>query len=81
MTKVGGQACAIGNFIKYGGATILTHYKAMPANCIFAAIVTRLQVTIVLPYPLLNHDPPICIINDAMGFIILWPWKLTKKCM
>jgi hypothetical protein len=30
---------------------------------------------------LLDHDPPIHIIMDAMGFIVFWPWKLIEKYM
>jgi hypothetical protein len=70
LTKARNRACAIGNFIKYGGVATLTHYKAMLADCISITIVMGLQVVVALPYPLLDHDPPIHIIMDAMGFIV-----------
>ncbi len=59
------------NFIKYGGMATLTHYKAMLVDCIYVAIAIGLQLVASLPYLLLDHDLPICIINDVMGFIIL----------
>ncbi len=73
MTKVGRQGVVIGNFIKYGGGATLTHNKTMPLDCISITIATCLQAVIALPYPLLDHDPPIRIIKEAIGFIVLWP--------
>jgi hypothetical protein len=43
----------------------------MLVDCIFVAIAIGLQVVASLPYPLLDHDPPIRIIKNVMGFIIL----------
>jgi len=80
LTKVGRQGVAIGNFIKCGEGAALTHNKAMPHNCIYVAIATSLQAIAALPYPLLDHVTlPIRTKKEAMGFIILWPWNLTKK--
>ncbi len=70
MTKIRRQGVVIGNFIKYGGGTTLTHNKTMPPNSVSIAITTCLQAAIALPYPLLDHDLPIRIIKEALGFIV-----------
>jgi hypothetical protein len=40
-------------------------------DCISIAISTGYENVIGLPYPLLDHDPPIHIILYAMGFIVM----------
>jgi hypothetical protein len=78
VIKVKIKGCAINNFIKYiGGRGILHHNTIMSNDCIFVTIFSRLQAIVALPYPLFDHDLPIHIVKDAIGFIILWPWKLT----
>jgi hypothetical protein len=27
----------------------------------------------------LDQDPPLCTIDYAIGYVVLWPWKLTKQ--
>lgn len=78
MIKVEIKGCAINNFIKYiGGRGALHHNKIMLNDCIFVAISLSLQAIVALSYPLLDHDLPLHIVKDAIGFIIRWPWKLT----
>jgi hypothetical protein len=43
----------------------------MPNDCISIAISIGYENAIALPYPLLDHDPPIHIILYAMGFIVM----------
>jgi hypothetical protein len=55
------------------------HNHAMLEECIFVSITSCLLVSVHLPYPEPGHDPPLCIIDRAIGYIILWPWKFTTK--
>jgi hypothetical protein len=45
----------------------------MSNDYIFVVISSRLQAIVALSYPLFDHDLPIHIIKDAIGFIILSP--------
>lgn len=74
MIKVEIKGCAINNFIKYiSGREALHHNKIMSNDYIFVAIFSGLQAIVALSYPLLDHDLPINIVKNAIGFIILWP--------
>jgi hypothetical protein len=46
---------------------------------IYVSITSCFLVGAHLPYPKPGHDPPLCTIDEAVGYIILWPWKLTTK--
>jgi hypothetical protein len=37
-------------------------------------IISCLQTKSALPFPKSKHDPPLVRIQDAVGYIILWPW-------
>jgi hypothetical protein len=55
------------------------HNHTMPEECIFVAITSCVLAGVHLIYPEHDHDPPLNIINSAVGYIILWAWKLTTK--
>jgi len=71
--------CAINNFVKFGGGDAMHHNRAMPKECIYVSITSCLLAGVHLPYPELGHNPPLCIVDKIIGYIILWPWKLTAK--
>ncbi len=46
---------------------------------IYVSITSCFLVSAHLPYLELGHDPPLCTVDRTIGYIILWPWKLTTK--
>jgi hypothetical protein len=80
-SKNGGETCALWNFVKFGGGIVVHHNKPMPSDCVSIAITSSFQAFASLPFPQFDHDPPLLIIKDAMGNVILWPWKLIDKYM
>jgi len=79
MTFHGGKNCAINNFVKFGGGDVMHHNWAMPKECVYVSITSYLLVGVHLPYLEPSHDPPLCTVDRAVGYIILWPWKLNIK--
>jgi hypothetical protein len=79
--KNGGETRALGNFVKCGGRTTIHHNKPMPSDYVSIAITSSLQAFDSLPFPQFDHDPPLLTIKDAMGYVVLWPWKLIDKYM
>jgi hypothetical protein len=79
MTSHGRKNCAINNFVKFGGGDVMHHNRAMLEECSFVSITSCLLVGVHFPYLELGHDPPLCIIDKTIGYIVLWPWKLTTK--
>jgi hypothetical protein len=47
----GGETCALENFFKFGGGTIVHHNMPMPSDCIFIAITSSLQAFVFLLFP------------------------------
>jgi hypothetical protein len=52
------KACAIGNFVKFGGGGVVHHNN--PITISSAA----------LPFPKTNHDPPFKLVN--VNFLLLF---------
>jgi hypothetical protein len=78
VIKVEIKGRAINNFIKYISEREVLHHNIIMSNdCIFVPISSGLQAIVALSCPLFDHNLPIHIVKDAIGFIILWPWKLT----
>jgi hypothetical protein len=81
MNQVGGKPCAYGNFVKFKNRGAFHHNKEMPTCDFFVAVNVSLLTTTSLPFLDLDHDTPLKTIGDAIGYIILWPWKLTSSKM
>jgi hypothetical protein len=81
MNQVGRKQCAYGNFVKFGGRGVLHHNKEMPTCALSVAVNVSLLATTSLPFLDLDHDTLLKTIGDAVGYIILWPWKLTSSKM
>jgi hypothetical protein len=79
MTSHGCNNCAIGNFVKFRGGDAMHFNHAMLEECISISITSCFLVGAHLPYLEPGHDPPLYIIDRVVGYIILWPWKLTTK--
>jgi hypothetical protein len=47
--------------------------------CLSVDVNVSLLATTSLPFLDLDHDAPLKSIGDAVGYIILWPWKLTSS--
>jgi hypothetical protein len=70
---------AIRNFVKFGGGDVMHHNCTMPEKCIYVAITSCVLAGVHLPYLEHDHDLPFHIVDSVVGYIILWPWKLTTK--
>jgi hypothetical protein len=71
--------CIIGHFVKFGGGDVVHHNHTMHEECISIAITSCVLVGVHLPYLEHDHDHPFCTIDNTIGYIILWPWKLMTK--
>jgi len=71
----------LGIFVKFGGRTAIHHNKPMPSDYASIAITSSLPAFDSLPFPQFDHDPPLLTIKDAMGYVVLWAWKLIDKYM
>jgi hypothetical protein len=50
----------------------------MPLEILSIAVSFSTMASVSLPFPNLDgQDVPLQTIGDAIGYIILWPWKLT----
>ncbi len=77
--KNGGETHALRNFVKFGGRTAIHHNKPMPSDYVSIAITSSLPAFDSLPFPQFDH--PLLTIKDAMGYVVLWAWKLIDKYM
>jgi hypothetical protein len=78
---VGFKGYAHGNFFKFGGGEVVHHMKSMASETLSIFVRSCLLVKSSLPFPKTKHDPPLIRVQDAIGCIILWPWKLTSTYM
>jgi len=69
---------AIGNFMKFGGGTIVHHNCSMLEEFLFVCITSRLIKGASLMFLEVDQDPPLYTIDDAVRYVMFWPWKLTK---
>jgi len=77
MTQ-GGKSCGLGTFVKFGSRVTLHHNMPMPLETLSIAISFSTMVSPSLPFPNVDgQDVPLQTIEDAIGYIILSPWKLT----
>ncbi len=77
MTQ-GGKSCGLGTFVKFGGGAALHHNMPMPLETLSIVIGFSTVASASLPFPDLDgQDVPLETIKDAIGYIILSPWKLT----
>jgi hypothetical protein len=67
--------------VKFGGKGALHHNKEMPTCVLYVDVKVSLLATTSLPFLDLDHDTPLKTIGDVVGYIILWPWKLTSSKM
>jgi hypothetical protein len=77
MTQ-GGKPCGLGNFVKFGGGTTLQHNRPMLVDTLSIVVSLNLVDIAFLPFQDLiinGQDIPSQTIGDAIGYIILWPWK------
>jgi len=51
----------------------------MLEHCLFVGIITCLIRGAHLPIPNLDHDLPLHIVEDAIGYFVFWPWKQTTS--
>jgi hypothetical protein len=78
-TTHGCKDYAIGNFVKFGGGNVMHHNCTMLEEYIYVAITFCVLAGVHLPYLEHDHGPPFHTIDSVVGYIILWPWKLTTK--
>jgi hypothetical protein len=72
---------AYGTFFKFGGGEVVHHGKPMAVDTLSIFVSSCLLVKSSLPFPKTKHDPPLIRVQDAVRYIILWPWKLTSTYM
>jgi hypothetical protein len=77
FSSSGGKQCALGDFIKFRGEGVAHHNHSIPKLCLSVGITTCLIRGAHLPIPDLEHDHPLRIVEDAMGYFVLWLWKQT----
>jgi hypothetical protein len=68
----------MGNFVKFGGGTIVHHNRSMLEECLSICITSRLIKGANLMFLEVDQDSPLCIIDDAVWHVMLWPSKLTR---
>ncbi len=77
MDQARGKPYTYGNFVKFGGGVAFHYNKAMSANTLYVVMNSSLMATTSLHFLNLDHETPLHTIGDAIGYVILWPWKLT----
>jgi hypothetical protein len=65
-------------FVKFRGGKAIHHHCDMPYNYPLANITTPMFRGAHLPCPESQHDPPLHVVDDAIGYMVLWPWKQTQ---
>jgi hypothetical protein len=71
-----GTFCAISNFVKFGGVRTLLHHKEMLASTLSFFVSSNLLENVTLPLPSPNGDTSLYNVENVLGYIILWPYKL-----
>jgi hypothetical protein len=77
MSPIGNTKIAFGSFVKFGGGMAKHHGNSMIDEYISIGIT---QVTLKgthLPIHELDSDPPLYRVDDAISYIVQWPWKET----
>jgi hypothetical protein len=62
---------ALGNFVKFGVGRAIHHGRSMSAIFPSIAIMNSLLKGVHLPCPNSSHDPPLCTIQDAIGYVVM----------
>jgi hypothetical protein len=75
----GRMFCAVSNFVKFGGVGALQHHKEMLASTLSISMRFSLLTNVTLPFPFHDVNIPLYNVGDTIGYIILWPWKLTSS--
>jgi len=65
-------------FVKFGGGKVVHHHYDMPDNYLLASITGPMFRGAHLPCPKSQHDPPLHVVDDAVGYMVLWLWKQTQ---
>jgi hypothetical protein len=73
MNVIGRKACAFGKFGKFGGRVAHHHLFVCMSSC--------LTPKYSLPFPNYEHDLALIIVGHGIGYIYIWPWKLTTLYM
>jgi hypothetical protein len=77
MSPISGTQIAFGSFVKFGGGTTKHRGNSMIDEYLFVGIT---QVTLKGVHLLvleLDTDLPLYKVDDAIGYIVQWPWKKT----
>jgi hypothetical protein len=74
----GSKDCGLGNFIKFGGEGVVLHHHSFLEYYLFVAITSSLVKGAHLSCRVVDHDPPLYTIDNAIGYIIMWPYKHTN---
>jgi hypothetical protein len=75
----GRMFCVVGNIVKFGGVRVLQHHEEMPTITLLVFVNSNLMANVTLPFPSPNANTPLYNVGDVIGYIILWPWKLTSS--
>jgi hypothetical protein len=77
MSPIGGTQIAFGSFVKFGGGMAKHHGNSMIDEYLYVGItqVTLKGVHLLVLEP--DNDPPLYRVDDAIGYIVQWPWKKT----
>jgi hypothetical protein len=75
------KALRIWQFHEFGGGDVLHHNNAMLANTLSIVVSSSLMASTTLPFLDFDHETPLCIVGDAIGYVILWLWNLTSFSM
>jgi hypothetical protein len=57
------------------------HCQRMVEHLMSIGIKLVLVKGVYLPYPEVAHNPPLHIIDDAIGYIVMWPWNQSSAYM
>ncbi len=62
-------------FVKFGVGGAVHHHCDMPNNYLLVGITILMFKGVHLPCPESQHDPPLHVVADVVGYMVLWPWK------
>jgi hypothetical protein len=68
-----GKDCALKIFIKFWGEGVVLQHHSLPKDCLLVGITSSLVKGAHLPCLVLDHDPTLYIVDNAIGYIVMWP--------
>jgi hypothetical protein len=69
------KVLSLGMFVKFGIGGVFHHHCDMPNNYLLVGITILMFKGVHLPCPKSQHDPPLHVVDDAVGYMVLGPWK------